>query len=243
MKYKAILYDMDGTLIPMDMKQFSVGYFRFLYEKCKGLSSLPDFGPFVDAVWKGTHAMARNDGTVLNRERFWETFCALTGMNREQMEPLCDDFYANEFKKAVMFTEPNPLAGEAIRISHEKAPIVALATNPLFPMAGQLTRMSWIGLTPADFDLVTAYETDSFCKPNPEYYRTVCSRLNVLPSECLMIGNDEREDMAAASSLGIDCYLVTDTAIYNPDYPWTGKSGSFAELVDFLSELEPCSEN
>lgn len=238
MKYKAILYDMDGTLVPMDMKRFSIGYFHFLYEKCKGIDSLPAFEPFVDAVWKGTHAMAKNDGTVKNLERFWETFCALTGIRREQMEPLTDDFYGNEFQKAIMFTEPNPLAKTAIAISHEKAPIVALATNPLFPMIGQKTRMGWVGLNPSDFDLVTAYETDSFCKPNPEYYRTVCERLQVSPSESLMIGNDEREDMFAASSVGMDCYLVTDTAIYNPEYPWNGPKGSFSELVEMLRGLE-----
>lgn len=32
-KYKAILFDMDGTLLPMDMKTFTEGYFKFLCVK------------------------------------------------------------------------------------------------------------------------------------------------------------------------------------------------------------------
>lgn len=235
-KYKAILYDMDGTLVPMDMKEFTDGYFKLLAKKLSPYGIPAD--KLIASVWKGTAAMVKNDGSCKNLEAFWRVFYHETGISDTGIESVCDEFYANEFMQAKVFTRDNPLAKEAIRISHEKSPIVALATNPLFPMPGQITRMSWVGLLPGDFDLVTSYESDSFCKPNPKYYDSVCDRLSVKPSDCLMIGNDEEEDMYAACTVcGMDGYLVTDTMIPSKDHPWTGPKGTFAELIKILNEL------
>lgn len=237
-KYKAILFDMDGTLIPMDVNAFSEGYFYDLHKKLDKFNFEHSF--LVKAIWTGTGAMVKNDGSIKNDKRFWQVFSQLIQVSDEDMveiEALCADFYKNEFHQAKRFTQDNPLAREAVTIAHEKADMVVLATNPLFPMAGQETRMSWVNLTPADFDMVTAYETDSYCKPNPKYFLSVCERIGVEPSDCLMIGNDENEDMFSASSTGMDCYLVTDSMIECPEHPWNGKRGTFAELIEYLKSL------
>lgn len=234
MKYRAILFDMDGTLLPMDTDEFTKGYFKYLYVKlAKYGIKAEDFGK---VMWAGVAAMVKNDGSKTNEEAFWIDFKARTGLEKDGINEDCLDFYANEFHVARKFTSENPLAKEAVRLAHEKAEIVALATNPLFPMAGQKTRMSWIGLSPEDFDLVTSYEEDTYCKPNPKYFVSVCERLGVSPEECLMIGNDEGEDMYAASSIGMDCYLVTDCMIPNEKHPWQGPRGSFEELIEVLKK-------
>ena len=135
------------------------------------------------------------------------------------------------------FTGENPLARQAVALAHKKADKVVLATNPFFPMAGQVTRMYWVGLQPADFDMVTAYETDRFCKPNPKYFLDVCRRMELEPEACLMIGNDDREDMQAATAAGLHTYLVTDCRIPDPKTPWQGRQGSFAQMLAFLEQL------
>lgn len=235
-RYKAILYDMDGTLVPMDMKEFTDGYFKLLAGRLAPYGIPTDL--LIDSVWKGTAAMVRNDGSRKNVEAFWEVFYKLTGVTDKSIEAECDDFYGREFMEAKAFTQDNDLAVRAVELSREKADIVALATNPLFPMVGQVTRMSWVGLKPEDFDMVTSYESDSYCKPNPKYFESVCDRLGVKPSECLMIGNDEEEDMYAACTLcGMDGYLVTDTMIPSREHPWTGARGTFTELIDMLAGL------
>ncbi len=233
--YKAILYDMDGTLVPMDMKEFTDGYFRLLAKRLAPYGIAPD--KLIASVWHGTAAMVKNDGRMTNMEVFWDCFLKETGVTDESIKEVCDDFYAKEFVQAKIFTQDNPLAAEAVRISRSKVPIVALATNPLFPMVGQITRMSWVGLKPEDFDLVTSYESDNYCKPNPRYYETVCERLGVQPSDCLMIGNDEEEDMYACTSIGMDAYLVTDTMIASKEHPWSGPKGTFNDLIMMLKEL------
>ncbi len=235
-KYRAILYDMDGTLVPMDMDEFTGGYFKLLAKRLIPYGIPTD--KLIDSIWKGTAAMVRNDGSRKNIETFWEVFYKLTGITDKSIQSECDDFYGREFKEAKIFTKDNPLAVEAVKISRGKAETIALATNPLFPMQGQITRMEWVGLKPSDFDLVTSYESDRYCKPNPKYFETVCERLGVRPSECLMIGNDEEEDMYAGCTVtGMDGFLVTDTMIKSKEHPWTGRRGTFKELIQMLKEL------
>ena len=235
MRYQAILFDLDGTLLPMELEPFAKIYFGALARELAPFGLTPEtlFKPF----WAATKAMMVNTTGKLNADVFWETFTALTGVDRAQVEPVCDAFYAAGFQAARAATKENPLAREAVRIAREKADKVILATNPLFPMAGQKTRLSWLGLTPEDFDLVTCYSTDKYCKPNPAYFHDVCQRMGIDPRTCLMIGNDDREDMHCATAAGMDAYLVTDCRLIDKDNPWQGAMGSFSEMVEMLKSL------
>lgn len=239
---KAILFDMDGTLLPMDINEFTMGYFKLLYKKMVGFGVPQDV--FVKAVLGGTKAMQANDGSALNKDVFWAFFTKVTGATAvDEMIAVSDDFYGNEFNEAINLTQPNPLAAAAVAAAHKAAGIVALSTNPLFPMPGQRTRMSWLGLSEEDFALVTSYETDCYCKPNPAYFTTVCERLGVDPADCLVIGNDEYEDMFCAAQAGIGaCYLVTDWMIASPEHPWDGPRGTFAEMVEMLEGMAADAE-
>ena len=235
MRYQAILFDMDGTLVPMEVEAFARAYFKALAAELAPFGVAPDV--LVKAIWTGTEAMVRNDGSRPNADVFWDVMTQITHIDRASVEPVCDAFYTGNFNLARAATGENPLAAEAVRLAHEKADKVVLATNPLFPMAGQATRMGWVGLKPADFDLVTCYTSDRFCKPNPAYYHDVCARLGLEPGKCLMIGNDDREDMYAASAAGMDCWLVTNWRIPQKDKPWTGPQGTFDELLEMLKGL------
>ncbi len=235
MRYQAILFDLDGTLLPMELEPFAKIYFGALAKELAPFGLTPEnlFKPF----WAATKAMMVNTSGKTNADVFWETFSGLTGVKREEVEPICDAFYATGFQVARAATKENPLAKEAVRLAREKADKVVLATNPLFPMAGQKTRLSWLGLAPEDFDLVTCYTSDRHCKPNPAYFVDVCQRLSLDPEKCLMIGNDDKEDMQCASSLGMDCYLVTDCRLIDKENPWQGRMGTFAEMVEMLQKL------
>lgn len=232
--YKAILFDLDGTLLPMDMEVFSKAYFK---ELC---ISLAKYGvpaeTLVKCVWAGTKAMVMNDGTCKNEKRFWDKFLSLTGIVSDTILDETNYFYSHEFNKARSVTSENPLAGAAVEAAAENGRTVVLATNPLFPYPAQLSRISWIGLSEDDFALITSYESDSFCKPNPQYYLDICRRLSLEPSDCLMIGNDVAEDMHASRAAGMDAYLVTDCLIGSVD-DWDGPKGSFAEMVEMLKAL------
>ncbi len=233
-KYKAVLFDLDGTLLPMDMDKFMKAYFK---ELC---ISLAKYGvpaeEIVKCVWAGTKAMVKNDGSCSNEKRFWDTFLALTGIKSDTIFDETEYFYSHEFNHARAVTGENPLAVEAVRAAGNDGRRVVLATNPLFPRTAQLSRISWIGLSENNFELITSYESDRFCKPNPAYYLDICSRMGLDPSDCIMIGNDVGEDMLAAAAAGIDGYLVTDCLIPASEI-WTGPQGSFEDMLKMLKSL------
>lgn len=66
MKLTTILFDLDGTLLPMDNDEFTRGYFKLLAAKMAPLGYEPK--RLVDAVWTGTAAMVKNDGLAQQRD-------------------------------------------------------------------------------------------------------------------------------------------------------------------------------
>lgn len=231
-----ILFDLDGTLLPMDQDKFAGAY-------VKGLTIAAEpagYSPMIlgTAIMAGTAAMVKNNGEKTNEEVFWDTLERTYGESVKNDIHLFDEFYATDFQKIKDVCGFEPKATELIRYIKEKGFRVALATNPLFPSVATESRIRWAGLNPNDFELYTTYETSRYCKPNLDYYREVLSQLGVSPEECLMVGNDAHEDMIA-EKLGIKVFLLTDCLINknNADisrYP----QGSFDELFAFIDRLE-----
>lgn len=231
MAISTVLFDLDGTLLPMDQDEFTKGYFGLLAKKMAPYGY--DAKALVDGIWAGTAAMVKNDGKCTNEEAFWACFARLFGEDKLAHRPLFDEFYANEFQAAKALCPVNPLAARAVREIKASGARVALATNPIFPAVGTRTRVGWTGLSVDDFALCTTYENCRWCKPNLNYYREVLDRLGVPAGECLMVGNDVGEDMIARE-LGMEVFLLTDCLIDREGkgvdaYP----HGGFAELMDF----------
>lgn len=172
-----------------------------------------------------------------NKDRFWKVFASLMGEQAYEQIPIFDDFYTREFHKVMDATQPDPLADQCVKLAGKKGYTVALATNPLFPRAGTLARIGWAGMDPEDFALITTYEDSSFCKPNPAYYQEILDVLGKKPEECVMIGNDVSEDMAAAD-MGMGFFLA-DTCLLNPkNRDVSGvRRGPLSEVLAFLEEL------
>ncbi len=234
MSYQAILFDMDGTLLPMDNDEFTRGYFGLLTRavSCHGYTK----ETLIPAMWKGVEAMVKNDGSKTNEDRFWEVFSGIFGKEAYNHIPTFDAFYRTDFHKAKAFTQPTELARRAVTAAREKTDKVVVATNPLFPACAIEARLSWVDLYEKDFDLITTYENSHFCKPNPKYYLEICQKLRLDPKKCLMVGNNTREDVWAAGAAGMDTYLVTDCLIAEGDMPEC-KNGSLKELCEFLENI------
>ena len=96
------------------------------------------------------------------------------------------------------------------------------------------SRIRWAGLEPGDFELYTTYENSRHCKPNPEYYRDILRSLDCRAEDCLMVGNDAEEDLAAAQ-LGMEVFLLTDCLINKKERDLSAcPHGDFARLEAFL---------
>ena len=232
---KAILFDLDGTLLPMDQEVFVRDYLgrmaAFLAPHGYDPQSL------IKAVWAGTGAMVKNDGKALNEDVFWYVFNSILGRDAKQDLALFEEFYRTEFQKAKDSCGFNPMAAETVRQIKAMGYRLILATNPLFPAIATYSRIRWAGLNPEDFELVTTYENSRFCKPNPDYYREILGKIALDGSQCLMVGNDVGEDMIAGT-LGMKTFLLTDCLINKTaedisQYP----NGSFPELLHYIRSL------
>ena len=229
-----ILFDLDGTLLPMDLEVFEKKYFTGLSQ------ALPQIPPqdLVKIVWAGTKMMILNDGSKANREAFAEKFTELTGMDYWASEPVFEKYYETEFQKCVEVCSVTEVSKEIVHILQEKGYTVAIATNPLFPKIATHSRLRWLGLSAEEFPLVTTFEDSHYCKPNPEYYREVCRRLGVQPEDCIMIGNDVAEDGIAAS-VGMKVMLVTDCLLNKKNLPTDAFAlGTMQELLAWAKEVK-----
>ena len=202
-----ILFDLDGTLVPITQEDFSRVYFGLLIQKAKDMNI--DTESMKKGLFGGVNAMVNNDGSALNENAFWQVFLSVTKADREVTEPIFRDFYANEFKKVKSVMQPTEISKMLIKTLKDKGYRLILATNPLFPIEAVVERMSWVGLTADDFEYITTYENSSYCKPNPKYFADILEKLNLKAEDCLMVGNNTVEDMAA-QKVGIKTFLVTD---------------------------------
>lgn len=235
MKTKVILFDLDGTLLPMDQDLFVKTYFGLLAKKLALCGYEPD--KLISSVWAGTGAMIKNDGKISNEDKFWEVFSSTYGADCKKDIALFDAFYRNEFSGVKDVCGFNPLAAEAVHAIKSKGFRIALATNPLFPQIATANRIRWSGLEPEDFEFFTTYEESRYCKPNINYYLDVVEKLGVSPKECLMVGNDVSEDMIV-TTIGMKVFLLTDCLINKEqkelsEYP----KGSFTELMEYVDIL------
>ncbi len=210
MSITTVLFDLDGTLLPMNQDVFVKDYFGRIAAKLAPQGYDPK--KLIDTIWRGTAAMVKNDGSKTNEEAFWEYAVTVYGDRIVQDKRFFDDFYEEEFDKIKAVCGYHPAAAEIVHSLKEQGYGVALATNPIFPARATQWRIQWAGLIPEDFELYTTYENSRYCKSNLDYYRDVLTRLNVKAEECLMVGNDVGEDMIARE-LGMQVFLLTDCMI------------------------------
>ena len=122
-----------------------------------------------------------------------------------------------------------------VALAKKAAKHVVLATNPIFPRVAVESRLEWSGVSADSFALITDYENSSFCKPNPAYFTEILTKLGVDAQNCLMIGNNADEDIAAAQAAGLSTFLLTDCLIASGEIPKT-EQGSFGELIAYLGK-------
>ncbi len=228
---KTVLFDLDGTLLPIDMKKFLSIYFE---EMGMHFSEHIDPELLTQYVWKATSDLVNNRDKRTNAEVFWDSFKQLTGNHPELVEEKFTPFYDGSYKKTKVATSPSITMQKAVAHLLEKGIKVIVATNPLFPESAVHDRIRWAGLNPEDFSYISSLEKNCHCKPNTAFYEEIVDHQDLNPSECMMVGNDAKEDMVARE-LGMTTYLVTDHLINHGDEPIVadhiGTSKDFLEFV------------
>lgn len=230
-----IMFDLDGTLLPLEMDAFESEYFKRLCIKLKDMFS-PDI--LYKCIWDGTREMVLNtDPAKTNKEIFMKKFCDITKTDKDIMYNLFMDFYRNEFDSMKTLYKPSAYIKDSINILKEKGYKLIVATNPIFPMEAIIERINWAGLNEDDFMYITSFEHMHFCKPQIHYYKEIMNILDLNPVDCLMVGNDVEEDLVS-SKIGIKTYLIVDHMLnkkklkVESDY-----KGTYKEFYQFVCSL------
>ncbi len=233
--YRALLIDLDGTLLDLDIERFISAYTDALSARFAAYVNREDF---ISHLFGATGVMVENDDPCKSNEAvFYEDFCRRIGCSYSQIKPVIDDFYSRDFQVLSRYSRKHPYSGAVIEAAKRKNMTVILATNPIFPAPAVLQRLSWSGLSEQNFQLITTMENMHFCKPKKEYYLEISEKTGFHPGQCLMAGNDTLEDLNA-SEAGMGTFLVEDFILQRGnEEPLCDYRGSLKELAGFIESL------
>lgn len=237
--YQAIFFDLDGTLLPMDIEEFLKKY-GIQLGKFFAEQGFDDPQGLVKKVFTCTAVMCDEHEGLTNKEAFWEAFEKDTGLSREFMEPKMYEFYRGPYNEIAADLAPFPQAAYVVKLLRKKGYPLYLTTMPIFPTTAIRERIGWVGLNEGDFERMTTYSNSSHVKPSLDYYQENLSYAGLKGEDVLMVGNNTSEDLAAME-LGCDAFLVTDMMIDPIDYDLSQvRHGSFDEFVKFAESLPEC---
>lgn len=232
-----ILFDLDGTLLNVDMHQFIPAYLEAL-AGC--IPSGIDAPSFCRSMIKRTMERIEqgSDGRLTNEDFYLQSARDDMGLEPERFRTGVECFCTEKLEGLAHHIKPLPLAPKLIQRCSDRNLQVIIATNPVFPGPVTHARLKWGGLDTFDYLHVTSYETSHHCKPNLAYFSELLDSFDLKPERCLMVGNDTEHDLSAAR-LGIKTFLV-DTWIIDrgssitPDF-----RGNHLDLYRFLGRIPP----
>lgn len=207
---KAVLFDLDDTLLDINFTAFMTRYVAGLSGLLGDISRAPAplMGiPFTKA-YLAIEDRDRSDD-LTNHQLFINKVHALTGIPMDD-PAIADaiDCYEREFVPAmrggIVAARPQRGGRQAVDVVHELGLTCALATNPAFSEACVEARMSWADVSLKDFVRISNWDNAYRLKPNARFYQEFVNALGLTCDECLMVGNDSRRDFARP-----DCGLRT----------------------------------
>ncbi len=231
---KAVFFDLDGTLLPMDNDEFIHGYFGTIQKS--GVTAILHRERGMDMFFASVRHMMGEHGQSSNEEAFARRLEELSGVQREAFLPAFEAFYRTHFKNVRQVVKKEPVIHEILRVLKDKNYTLVLATSPVFPQIATDMRMEWAGLDKADFMHVTCYENSRYVKPNLKYYEDVLRDTGFDADECYMVGNSVTEDLCALK-LGFEVFFVTNYHVGNmaeaPECP----RGTYNDLLRWALNL------
>jgi FMN phosphatase YigB (HAD superfamily) len=230
--YQAVLFDLDGTLLQVQMHNFIPQYISAFHTCCQDLASHQQL---QNAMRAGIHLLLESeDGVRTNQQRFFAFVATQLDLDPDLLTRRYADFLAGNYEFLATAIEPLPLANELINICRRAQVPVVLATNPVFPRQLIEARCRWGGVDFSAFDLVTSLENSRYCKPQLGYFYDLAAQLGLAPRNCLMVGNDTSHDLAAGET-GMTTWLVDTWIMVRKGLNFTPHfRGNHEQLQNFL---------
>ncbi len=230
---KAILFDLDKTLLEINLDQFISQYLRLLAQSVASLNIPPK--KFISKILKASKAVEKNNGNITNEEVYAKNFFPLEGYSREDIEPFFNEFYKNSFHKLRQYSQRKPEAREVVQAAFDKGYDVVIATMPILPRTAIEQRLEWAGVADFPYRLITTIENSYATKSliHLIYYEQILDRIGYNAENCLMVGDEERDIIAGR--LGMKTFLITDNnKEFSPEMPEPTFKGTLSDLKPLL---------
>jgi FMN phosphatase YigB (HAD superfamily) len=208
---KAVLFDLDNTLIRFDEREFFEAYIPMISTV---FSDMMPPETLITKLLLSTQMLVNNNGQMSNAEYFMSSFSEGYEGYKEEIWKRFIKFYETEFDEFRSLVSVILGVREVFTNLRGKGVKLVIASNPIWPQVVQMKRLSWAGLGDWNFELVTSIENMSYCKPHIEYYLEVCQKISEKPKGCLMVGNDPVNDLVVAK-IGMKTFLVTGGAEFD----------------------------
>jgi len=227
---KAILFDLDGTLLDIDLDLFIRDYLTGL---SASIAHIIPQKKLIPQLMKVSRIMENNDGKETNEIVFKKSFFPLIGYSQEELEPIFMNYYEQEFSKLKRHAKKKPEAHSLMAYIFDEGYDVVIATTPLLPITAIEQRLAWAEIDDFPYKLITSYEIMKATKPNLLYYKQILEIIGHPVEKCLMVG-DEDKDMVAAH-LGIHTFLVPSPETkLNPSTPKPNFHGNLKDLKSII---------
>jgi len=226
MKYKAIIFDLFGTLVDSYSVQ---GYNRLLTDMASALElPIEDFSK----LWRNT-TYERGTGVFKTTEESIRYIYDMlkVSVNDENIRK-CDQIRLETTRKALT---PKNGAVDILKRLRGLGYKIGLITNcsAEVPLIWKNTEFSRL------FDVEIFSASVGMKKPDPQIYILACGQLGVEPNECLYFGDGDSNELLGASQLGMDAVMIRDPSELDPyrlvEVVWDGrKIENFPEIMDLL---------
>ena len=201
---RTVLFDLDGTLLDIDVDNFIETYTRSVAERL-----MPDDKERGLAVLAGsTYAMLAPEVNEDSNQA-----CLLRKLSDTLDRSPADLWRAiHHASKEILpglraMAKPIAGAADVVRAMHERGLKVVVATMPIYPRDVMLERLRWAGVQSDWIDHVACLEANRSAKPHRSYFLEMADAVGAQAEECLMVGDDEDQDMPALSA-GMAVHLL-----------------------------------
>ena len=204
-----VFIDYDGTLTKNSEEEFMKAYFYAFSKKV----NLP-VEMAQQLVMESVYSAIKNESPNENMfDKFFDGFVvAMAPYGNHDRKYWIDffiDFYRNEFDYVKTAIVPNEELINKVKTSDYQ---FIFASNPIQPNIAMIKKIGFVGLSPENFIYIACMENSTYAKPNPKFFKEIVYKLNLNPSDCIMIGDTNFDK--ASEAVGIKFVHVNDSLNY-----------------------------
>lgn len=201
---KAILFDLEGTLINVDSANFIRNFVGILAPRFAHLLS-PD--KFSKQLLKSLESVENEDRPEqTNMQTLYDDFSKATGHSGQSLRPVFNEFYESDFSTLKCLVQAAPQGVKVIEYVLQRGYLTAAASNPALPLQVMQEYLSWAGLKPEHFKIIPGLDNFHYFKPQLGFFQELADSLSVKPENCLLV-SAQSEDLVC-TKLGMKVFFI-----------------------------------